>query len=192
MLRNIKFVFSVHFCCCCSVAKSCPTLCDHTDCSMPDSLSSTISQSLLNFMSIESVMSSNHLVLCCPFLLLPSNFPSIRVFSSESVLHIRWPKYWSFSINPSNKYSGLISFRMYWLDLLAVQGTLKSLHLLILQTTKLCGSDWHSFPFIHPVSSLPRRVQLPGHEPSPGVHRTHAFPPGCPTARHPVRDPATR
>ena len=80
-------------------------------------------------MSIESVMLSNHLILCHPLLLLPSIFPSIRVFSNESVLHIRWPKYWSFSfsISPSNKYSGLISFRMDWLDLLAVQGTLKSL-----------------------------------------------------------------
>ena len=80
-------------------------------------------------MSIESVMPSKHLILCCPLLLLPSIFPSIRVFANESVLHIRWPKYWSFSfsISPSNEYSGLISFRMDWLDLLAVQGTLKSL-----------------------------------------------------------------
>ena len=93
------------------------------------SLSITNSQSLLKFMSIESVMSSNHLILCCPLLLPPSIFLSIRVFSSESVLHIRWPKYWSFSfsISPSNEYSGLISFRMDWLDLLAVQGTLKGL-----------------------------------------------------------------
>ena len=78
-------------------------------------------------MSIESVMPSNHLILCCPILLLPSIFPSIRVFSNESVLHIRWPKSWNFSISPSNEYSGLISFRMNWVDLLAVQGTLKSL-----------------------------------------------------------------
>ena len=80
-------------------------------------------------MSIESVMPSNHLILCRPLLLLPSIFPSIRVFSNESVLHIRWPKYWSFSFNisPSNKHPGLISFRMNWLDLLGVQGTLKSL-----------------------------------------------------------------
>ena len=79
--------------------------------------------------SIESVMSSNHLILCRPLLLLPSIFPSIRVFTNESVLHIRWLKYWSFSFNisPSNEYSGLISFRMDWLDILAVQGTLKSL-----------------------------------------------------------------
>ena len=93
------------------------------------SLSITISRSLLKLMSIESVMPSNHLILCHPLLLLPSVFPSIRVFSNESVLHIRWPKYWSFSfsISPSSEYSGLISFRMDWLDLLAVQGTLKSL-----------------------------------------------------------------
>jgi len=93
------------------------------------SLSITNSQSLLKLMSIESVMPSNHLILCCPLLLLPLIFLSIRVFSKESVLHIRWQKYWScsFSINPSNEHSGLISFRMDWLDLLAVQGTLKSL-----------------------------------------------------------------
>ena len=93
------------------------------------SLSFTISQSLLRLMSIESVMLSNHLVLCHPFLLLTSIFPSIRVFSNESALHIRWPKYWSFifSISLSNEYSGLISFRIDWLDLLAVQRTLKSL-----------------------------------------------------------------
>ena len=80
-------------------------------------------------MSIESVMPSNHLILCCPLLLLPSIFPSIRVFSNESALHIRWPQYWSFSFNisPSNEHPGLISFRMDWLDLLGVQGTLKSL-----------------------------------------------------------------
>ena len=93
------------------------------------SLFITNSQSLLKLMSIESVMPSNHLVLCRPLLLLPSIFPSIRVFSNESVLRITWPKYWSFSfsISPSSEYSGLISLRMNWLDLLAVQGTLKSL-----------------------------------------------------------------
>ena len=93
------------------------------------SLSITNSRSLLKPMSIESVMPSNHLILCCPLLLPPSIFPSIKVFSNESVLHIRWPKYWSFrfNISPSNEYSGLTSFRMDWLDLLAVQGTLKSL-----------------------------------------------------------------
>ena len=92
-------------------------------------LSITNSRSLLKLMSIELLMPSNHLILCHPLLLLPSIFPSIRVFSSESVFPIRWPKYWSFSfsISPSNQHSGLISFRMDWLDLLAVQGTLKSL-----------------------------------------------------------------
>ena len=97
------------------------------------SLSFTISRSLLKLMSIESLMLSNHLILCRPLLLLPSIFPSIRVFSSESALCIKWPKYWSFgvSISPSNEYSGLISFRIDWFDLLAVQGTFKSL----LQTT---------------------------------------------------------
>ena len=93
------------------------------------SLSLTNSRSLLKLMCIKSVIPSNHLILCCPLLLLPSVFPSIRVFSSESVLRIRWPKYWSFSftISTFNEYSGLISFRMDWLDLLAVHGTHKSL-----------------------------------------------------------------
>ena len=93
------------------------------------SLSITNSWSLLRFISIESVMPSNHLIPCRPLLLLPSMFPSIRVFSNESALRTRWPKYWSFSFNisPSNEHPGLISFRIDWLDLLAVQGTLKSL-----------------------------------------------------------------
>ena len=91
------------------------------------SLSITNSWSLLKLMSIQLVMPSNHLSLCRPLLLLPSVFPSIRIFSSESGLHIQWPKYWSFSFSPSDEYSGLISFRIGWLDLLAVQGTLKSL-----------------------------------------------------------------
>ena len=90
-------------------------------------LSITNSQSLLKLMSIKSVMPSNHLILCCPLLLLPSIFPSIRVFPNESALHIRWTTYWSFSISLSNEYSGLISFRIDWFDLFAVQGTLKSL-----------------------------------------------------------------
>ena len=92
-------------------------------------LSFTISQSLLKLMSIESVMLTNHLILCHPLLFLPSIFPSIRIFYNESVICIRWPKYWSFSfsIRPSNEHSGLISFRIDWFDLLAVQGTLKSL-----------------------------------------------------------------
>ena len=117
---------SVHFS---SGAQSCPTLCNPMDCRRQASLSITNSQSLLKLMSIESVMPSNHLILCHPFPLPPSIFPSIRVFSNESLLCIRWPKYWSFSfiISPSNEYSGPISFRMDWLDLLAVQETLKSL-----------------------------------------------------------------
>ena len=99
----------------------CPTLCDAMDRSTPG-LSITNSWSVLKLIPIESVMPSKHLTLCRPLLLLPSIFPSIRVFLNESVLHIRWPKHWSFSFNisPSNEYSGLISFRMDWLDLLAV------------------------------------------------------------------------
>ena len=112
-----------------SVAQLCLTLCDSMDCSTPGSPSITNSHSLLKLMSIESVMPTNHLILYHPLLLWPSIFPSFRVFSNESALCIRWPKYWSFSfsISPSNEYSGLISFRMDWLDVLAVQGTLKSL-----------------------------------------------------------------
>ena len=111
----------------------------------------TISRSLLKLMSIESVMPPSHLILCRPLLLLPSTFPSIRVFSSESALHIRWPQYWSlsFGISPSNEYSGLISFRIDWLDLLAVQGTLKSL----LQHHSLKTSVlWCSYFFIVQLS----------------------------------------
>ena len=110
-----------------SVTQSCPILCDTVDCSTPG-LPITNSRSLLKLMSIESVMPSTHLILCRPLLLPPSIFPSIRVFSNESALCIRWPKYWCFSFNtsPSNEHSGLISLRMDWLDLLAVQGTLKS------------------------------------------------------------------
>ena len=91
------------------------------------SLSFTVSRSLLKLVSVESVMPSNHLILCRPLLLLPSVFPSMRALSTELALCIKWPKYWSFSISPSNEYSGLISFRIEWFDLLAVQGTLKSL-----------------------------------------------------------------
>ena len=109
-----------------SVSQSCLTLCDPMDSSTPDFPVITNSQSLLKLMSIESVTPSNHLILCRP-LLLTSIFPSIRVFSNESVLYIRWPKYWSFSMSPSNEYSGLISFRIDWFDLLAVQRTHKNL-----------------------------------------------------------------
>ena len=127
------------------------------------SLFFTISQSLLKLMSIELVMPSNHLILCHPLLLPPSIFPSIRVFSNESVLHIRWPEYWSFSFNisPSNAYSGLISFRMDWLDLLAIQSTLKSL----LQHHSLKASIlWRSAFFIvqlsHPYITTGKAIAL--------------------------------
>ena len=111
---------------CCSVAQSRLTLSDPMDCSTPGF---PVSLSLLKLTSIESVMPSNHLILCRPLLLLPSIFPSIKVFSNESALHIRWPEYWSFnfSISPFSEYSGLIFFRVDWFDLLAVQGTLQSL-----------------------------------------------------------------
>ena len=114
---------------CCSVAKLCPTLCIPWTAACLAPFSFTVSWSLLKLMSIESVMLSIHFILCLHPLLLPSVFPSIRVFSSESALRISWLKYWSFSFtfSPSSEYSGLISFRMNWLDLLAVQGTLKSL-----------------------------------------------------------------
>ena len=116
------------------------------------SLAITNSWSLLKLMSIELVMPSNHLILCHPLLLLPSIFPSIRVFSSEPVLRIRWAKYWSFSlsISPSNEYSGLISFRIDWLDLFAVQGTLKSPHshyrllLISLNNNEILGAGAHN------------------------------------------------
>ena len=110
------------------------------------SLSFTISHSFLKLMSPESVMPSNHLILCHPLLLLPSIFPSIRVFSNESALHIRWPKYWSFGIKPSNGYSGLISF-IDWFDLIAVQGMLKSLlqHHSLKAKVLQCSGLWSNF-----------------------------------------------
>ena len=142
-----------------SVAKSCLTLCNPMDCTR---LSFTISQSLLKLMSIESVMQSNHLILC-PLLLLPSIFPSIRIFSNESALHIRWPKYWSlsFNISPSNEHSGLISFRMDRLDLLAVQGTLKSL---LQHHSSKASVLWRSAFFIvqlsHPYKTTGKTIAL--------------------------------
>ena len=119
-LTNIKYS---------SVTQSCPTLCNPMKRSIPSSLPITNSRSLPKLMSIESGMPSNHNILCHPLLLLPSIFPSIRAFSNVSAFCIRWPKYWSFSFNisPSNEHPGLISFRMDWLDLLAVRGTLKNL-----------------------------------------------------------------
>ena len=127
------------------------------------SLSFTISWSLLKLMSFELVIPSNHLILCCPLLLLPSIFPSIRVFSNESALHIRWPKYWSFSfsISPPSEYSGLISFRIDWFDLLAVQGTLKSL----LQHHSLKASTLQCSTFLivqlsHPHTTTGKAIAL--------------------------------
>ena len=134
-----------------SVAQSCPTLCNPMDCSAHQaSLSITNSWSLPKLMYIESVMPSNQLILCRPLLLPPSIFPSIRVFSNESALCIRWPKYWSFSfnINPSNEHPGLTSFRMDWLDLLAVQGTLKSL---LQHHSSKASVPWHSAFFYSPI-----------------------------------------
>jgi len=125
---NLSALWFPHSFCCCSVAKSCPFATPWTA-ACQASLSFTISQSLFKLMSIELMMPSNHLILCRPFLLLPSIFPSIRVLSDELAVCIKWANYWSFifSISPSNEYSGLISFRTDWFDLLAVQGTLKSL-----------------------------------------------------------------
>ena len=144
----------------CSVAQSCLTLRPH---GQQASLSFTIFWSLFKLMSIESVMPCYHLIFCHPLLLLPSIFPSIRVFSNESVLHIRWPKYWSFSfsISPSNEYSGLISFRMDWLDLIAVQGTLKSL--LQHHSSKasiLWRSAFFMVQFSHPYMTTGKTIAL--------------------------------
>ena len=127
------------------------------------SLSITNSRSLLKLMSIESVMPSNHLILCRPLLLLPSVFPSLRVFSNESVLHIRWPKYWhfSFSISPFDEYSGLISFRMDWFDLLALQGTPKSLlQHQSLRTSILCCSAFFRVQLSHPYMTTGKTIAL--------------------------------
>ena len=123
-------VTSIRICnSCCSVTQSCLTFVTPWNAECQASVTFTISQNLLRLMSLESVMLSNHLILCRPLLLWPSIFPSIRVFSNESALCIRWLNYWScsFSIHLSSEYSGLISFRIDWLDLLAVQGTIKSL-----------------------------------------------------------------
>ena len=126
------------------------------------SLSFTISWSFLRFMSIESVMLSNHLILCCPLLLLPSIFSSIRVFSSELGLYIRWSKCWSFSFSPSNEYSGLISFRIDWFDLLTVQETLKRL---LKHHNLKAPSLWHSAFFmvqlLHPHMTTGKTIALP-------------------------------
>ena len=145
------------------VAQSCPTLCDAMNHITPGLPSTTNSRSSLRLTSIESVMPSSHLILCCPLLLLPSIFPSIRVFSNESALRIRWPKYWTFTFNisPSNEHLGLISFRMDGLDLLAVQGTLKSL---LQHHSSKASILWHSAFFIvqlsHPYMNTAKTIAL--------------------------------
>ena len=123
--------------CCCSVTKSRPTLCNSMDWSMPGFPSLSVSWSLLRLMSTELMMLSSHLILCCSLLLLPSLFPNIRVFTNESGLHIRWPEYWSFSFSlcPFNEYSGLMSLRIDWFDLPAVQS--KKLSWVFFSTTAL-------------------------------------------------------
>ena len=153
-------------CCCCSVALSCPTLCDSMGCSKPGF---PIHQYLYHYPGVFSNDTHwvddviEHLMLCCTLLLLPSVFPSIRVFSNEAVLCIRWPEKWSFSysISPSNEYSGLISFRMDWLDLLAAQGTLKSL----LQHHRAKATVLQCFTFFmvqcsHPYMTIEKTIAL--------------------------------
>ena len=158
------------------------------------SLSITNSRSLLRLMSIESVMPSNHLILWHPLLLPPSIFPNIRVFSNESVLHIRWPKYWSFSFNisPSNEHSGLISFRMDWLDLLAVQGTLKSL---LQHHSSKASILWHPAFFTVQFSSVAQSCPTlcnPMNRSTPGLpvhHQLPEFTHSCPSS-HPAIQPS--
>ena len=146
-----------------SVSQSCPTLCHPMNRSTPGLPVHHQLQESSQTMSIESVMPSNHLIICCPLLLLPSIFPSIMVFSNEWALHIRWPKYWSFSfkISPTNEHPGLISFRVDWLDLLAVQGTLKSL----LQHHSLKASNLRHSAFFtvqpsHPFMTTGKTIAL--------------------------------
>ena len=124
--QSPKVICYILYCCCCSVTKFCLILCDPMDCSTPGFPVHHYHLELAQTCVHRVGDASNHLVLCCPLLFLPSIFPSIRVFSNESILHIRWPKYWSFSISPANQYSGLIFFRINCFDLLSVEGTLKS------------------------------------------------------------------
>ena len=149
--------------CCCSVAQSCPLFATPRTAARQASLSFTISQSSLKLMSMESVMPSNHLALCHPLLPPPSIFPSIRVFSNESALPIRWPKYWSFSfsLSPSNEYSGLIFFRMDWFDVFIVPGTLKSLlqHHTSDASIFQC-SAFFVVQFSHPYTTIGKTIAL--------------------------------
>ena len=145
------------------VARSCPTLVTPWTAAHQASLSISNSRNLLKLMSIASLMPSNHLILCRPLLLPPSIFPSIRFFSNESVLHIRWPNYWSFSISisPSNKYKGLISFRIDKLDLLAVQGTLESVFQChSLKASILLCSSFFIDQFSHPYMTTWKTIAL--------------------------------
>ena len=163
MAQRAKNIYSVQFS---SVAQSCLTLCDPMDCSMPGL---PVHHQILEFtrklMSIESVMPSNHLILCCTLLQSHSIFPSLRIFSNELALCIRWPEYWSFSfsISHTNEYSGLISFRMGWLNLLAVQGTLKSL---LQHHSSKASILWCSAFFIvqlsHPYMTTGKTIVLTG------------------------------
>ena len=139
----------IYKCCCSSVAQSCQTFNDPMGCSTPGFPVLTIFQSLPKLMSIETVMSSNYLTLGCPLLLLPSIFPNIRVFSNQLALHIRWPKYQSFNVSSSNEYSGFISFRIDWFDLLAVQRALKSL---LQHHSSKASVLWHSAFFMVQLS----------------------------------------
>ena len=162
LVRFLPFLGLSFSCHCCLVTKLCLTLCDPMDCSAP-SLSFTISQSLLRFMSIESMMLSNHLILCHPLLLLPSVFPSIKVFSNELALHIRWPSYWSFSfsISPSSEYTELISFRIDWIDLFSVRKILRSL---LQHHNSKAPILWHSvFSMVqlsHPYKTMGKAIAL--------------------------------
>ena len=148
---------------CCSLTPSCATLCNPMDCSMRASLSFIISRNLLKLMSVDSVMPSNNLILCHPLLLLPSGFPSISIFSSESALCIRWPDYWSFSLtpSPSKEYSEFISFRIDWFDPLAFQRTLKNL---FQHHSSKTSNLWHSAFFMvqhsHPYLTTEKTIAL--------------------------------
>ena len=143
-----------------SVTQSCLILCDPMDCKTAGFPVLTSSWSLLKLVSIRLVMPSSHLFLCRPLLPPPSIFPSIRVFSSKSVLHIRWPEYWNFNISPSNEHSGLISSRLDWLDLLAVQGTLRSLLQHISKASILGCSVFFIVQLSHPYMTTGKAIAL--------------------------------